>query len=176
MISIPIRVYHQKLCPTPRIYYITVIPEKRFAELSNKAKTYKTITRIINFTARTISPSDITMADIAKFNVGPNELTMEMQAGSSYCSEPIPSGETGKIDNNDVSYYYYEVHSYVSTTQWIIKYPKFDGKDLQSIGQILTRLIQNSHTHDQISQPEAVQSTRTGQKDSSGCCNSAVVW
>lgn len=143
MINIPIKT-------SKKTYYICFMSNDLSNALESTAQSYTKITKIINFTARTISPSDITVSDLKNFNIPQNTMTITVPDGSlSYSLDS--SHKMGGYSQQNASYY--TVLSSEKTTVWKVSHPAFTGAQLQNLAGLLSILIKNTHTHVSDSTP-----------------------
>lgn len=135
MINIPVKTGN-------KTYYICFMSNDLSNDLGSTAQSYTKITKIINFTLKTISPSDITVSDLKNFNISKNTMTISVPDGSlSY------SIDHSHAQDDSLNASYYTVTSTEKTTVWRVSYPAFTGAQLQNLAGLLSTLIKNAHTH-----------------------------
>lgn len=141
MINIPVKTGN-------KTYYICFMSNDLSNALESTAQSYTKITKIINFTLKTISPSDITVSDLKNFNISKNTMTISVPDGSlSY------SIDRSHAQGSSLNASYYTVTSTEKTTVWRVSYPAFTGAQLQNLAGLLSTLIKNAHTHVSDSTP-----------------------
>ena len=117
-----------------KIYYIAVLDENTSRTVENIASSYKKITQVINYSAKKMYPTDITITDINNW----------VDTGTDKSVDYDISFSTSKAQAD--LYSYYVTATYITYTIKV-HYDHFSKSQLQNLGSFLKTLIQHAHKH-----------------------------